>query len=98
MNLLEALAAVEEPQIGRSLGELAFLGDVNETAKTVELLLPVTNWPNIAALRTRIAEVWPGSEVVIRAMNETGKDMLAKYKETSEGGLALQISVAVPAC
>ena len=70
MNLLEALAAVEEPQIGRSLGELAFLGDVNETAKTVELLLPVTNWPNIAALRTRIAEVWPGSEVVIRAMNE----------------------------
>jgi L-serine dehydratase len=37
-------------------------------------------------------------DAVIRAMNETGKDMMSKYKETSEGGLALQISVAVPAC
>jgi L-serine dehydratase len=37
-------------------------------------------------------------DAVIRAMNETGKDMMTKYKETSEGGLALQISVAVPAC
>jgi len=35
---------------------------------------------------------------VICAMNETGKDMMSKYKETSEGGLALQISVAVPVC
>lgn len=37
-------------------------------------------------------------DAVIRAMNETGKNMLSIYKETSEGGLALQISVAVPAC
>lgn len=37
-------------------------------------------------------------DAVIRAMNETGKNMMSIYKETSEGGLAQQISVAVPAC
>lgn len=37
-------------------------------------------------------------DAVIRAMNETGKNMMTIYKETSEGGLALQISVGVPAC
>jgi L-serine dehydratase len=30
-------------------------------------------------------------DVVIRTMAETGKDMSAKYKETSEGGLALHM-------
>ncbi len=33
---------------------------------------------------------------VIHTMRETGKDMMAKYKETSEGGLAT--SVALPEC
>ncbi len=33
---------------------------------------------------------------VIKTMNETGKDMMSKYKETSEGGLAT--SVALPEC
>jgi L-serine dehydratase len=37
-------------------------------------------------------------DAVIRAMNETGKNMMSIYKETSEGGLALQISVNSPAC
>jgi L-serine dehydratase len=37
-------------------------------------------------------------DAVIRAMNETGKNMMSIYKETSEGGLAQQISVAVTAC
>lgn len=37
-------------------------------------------------------------DAVIRAMNETGKNMQSKYKETSEGGLALQISLAMTAC
>jgi L-serine deaminase len=31
-------------------------------------------------------------------MRETGENMKSIYKETSEGGLALQVSVAVPAC
>lgn len=37
-------------------------------------------------------------DAVIRAMRETGENMMHIYKETSEGGLALQVSVAVPAC
>ena len=35
---------------------------------------------------------------VIKTMWETSKDMLSKYKETSEGGLALQISVNQAEC
>ena len=37
-------------------------------------------------------------DAVIRTMWETAKDMNAKYKETSEGGLALQIPVNVSEC
>jgi L-serine dehydratase len=35
---------------------------------------------------------------VIKTMWETAKDMGDKYKETSEGGLALNVSVRVPEC
>ncbi len=37
-------------------------------------------------------------DACIRAMKETGENMKSIYKETSEGGLALQVSVNVPAC
>ncbi len=35
---------------------------------------------------------------VIDTMWQTAQDMSDKYKETSEGGLALKVSVAVPEC
>ncbi len=35
---------------------------------------------------------------VIVTMDQTAKDMSQKYKETSEGGLAVNISVRVPEC
>lgn len=35
---------------------------------------------------------------VIKTMWETAKDMNEKYKETSEGGLAIQIPVSLPEC
>ena len=35
---------------------------------------------------------------VIKTMWETGQDMMDKYKETSEGGLAVQVSVNLPEC
>lgn len=35
---------------------------------------------------------------VIAAMRETGEDMQSKYKETSEGGLALFVPVNLPEC
>lgn len=37
-------------------------------------------------------------DAVIRAMKETGQNMKSIYKETSEGGLALQVTVATPVC
>lgn len=37
-------------------------------------------------------------DAVICAMKETGKNMKTMYKETSEGGLALQVSFAATAC
>lgn len=37
-------------------------------------------------------------DAVIRAMKETGENMKHIYKETSEGGLALQVSVGIPTC
>ncbi|MBT3180540.1 MAG: L-serine ammonia-lyase [Candidatus Marinimicrobia bacterium] len=35
---------------------------------------------------------------VIKTMWETAKDMGMKYKETSEGGLAIQVSISLPEC
>jgi L-serine dehydratase len=37
-------------------------------------------------------------DAVIKTMWETAQDMMSKYKETAEGGLALQISVNEPEC
>ena len=35
---------------------------------------------------------------VIKTMWETAQNMMSKYKETAEGGLALQISINQPEC
>lgn len=37
-------------------------------------------------------------DAVIQTMKETGQNMKTMYKETSEGGLALQVTVATPIC
>ena len=37
-------------------------------------------------------------DTVISTMWDTAQDMSHKYKETAEGGLALQIAVNVPEC
>lgn len=50
------------------------------------------------ALESDPARARVSLDTVIRSMWETAKDMNAKYKETSEGGLALQIPVSVIEC
>jgi len=50
------------------------------------------------ALQRDPSEACVSLDAVIRTMWETAKDMHAKYKETSEGGLALQIAVNVSEC
>jgi len=37
-------------------------------------------------------------DTVIKVMYETAKDMSTKYKETSLGGLASRVSLALPEC
>ena len=71
-TLRDDLAAIREPQLVRSLEELGFLGDVTESggAVRVELVLPVTNWPHLDALRAAVDEISPGAEVVVRTMND----------------------------
>jgi L-serine dehydratase len=50
------------------------------------------------ALQRDAAEARVSLDAVIRTMWETAQDMNDKYKETSEGGLAVQISVNVSEC
>jgi L-serine dehydratase len=44
----------------------------------------------------RLAKV--SLDAVIKTMWETAQDMNTKYKETSQGGLAVNISISVPEC
>ena len=66
------LSAVVEPQMVRTLGELGFLGDVVETGESlkVELVLPVSSWPNLALLEASIQQIVPDATVVVRPMDE----------------------------
>ena len=66
------LSAIIEPQLVRTLGELGFLGDVAEVNSSlkVELILPVSSWPNLALLEDSIHAIVPGAVVVVRPMNE----------------------------
>ncbi|MGH9020260.1 MAG: Mrp/NBP35 family ATP-binding protein [Acidimicrobiales bacterium] len=64
----DAVAAVVEPQIGRTLGELGFVGEVSDDA--VELILPVTNWPPRSVIEERVAAAAPGARLSVRSMTE----------------------------
>ena len=50
------------------------------------------------ALQRDPAEARVSLDAVVRTMWETARDMNDKYKETSEGGLAVQIAVNVSEC
>jgi L-serine dehydratase len=50
------------------------------------------------ALESDPAQAKVPLDAVIRSMWQTALDMSTKYKETSEGGLALQIPVSVSEC
>ena len=50
------------------------------------------------ALASDPADAKVSLDAVISSMWHTAQDMNAKYKETAEGGLALQIAVNVTEC
>jgi L-serine dehydratase len=56
---------------------------------------------NAARLAMKNEEDYHGRvslDQVIAAMRQTGEDMKSLYKETSEGGLALHVSIGLPEC
>ena len=75
------LAAILEPQLVRTLGDLGFVGDVSMDGETahVQLVLPVTQWPNIGLLEASIQLAAPGAVVTVRAMNEEELLALRNY-------------------
>jgi L-serine dehydratase len=50
------------------------------------------------ALESDPAEARVSLDAVIRTMWQTAQDMSSRYKETAEGGLAVQIPVSLPEC
>jgi ATP-binding protein involved in chromosome partitioning len=80
-QLRSHLAAIREPQLVRTLAELGFLGEVDESggAIRVELVLPVTNWPHLETLRASVFERAPGADVVVRTMNDDERLALRNF-------------------
>ena len=80
-ELPQKVAQIVEPQLVRTLGELGFLGQVGEAngAARVELVLPVTGWPNLALIEASIEAISPGASVVVRAMNDDEKLTLRNF-------------------
>ncbi len=71
-DIRDALASILEPQLVRPLGELGFLGAVDDSGGDlrVELVLPFLNWPNLPTLTERILAIQPAAQVVTRSMND----------------------------
>ncbi len=80
-QLRSDLAAIREPQLVRTLGELGFLGevDMDGAAPRVELVLPVVNWPHLETLRAAVLSLAPGADVVVRAMNDAERLELRNF-------------------
>ncbi len=80
-DLHRAVSALVEPQLVRPLGELGFVGGVDDASghPVVELVLPVTNWPHLDTLRAAISALDPGAEVRLRTMDDDGRRALRDY-------------------
>jgi ATP-binding protein involved in chromosome partitioning len=87
-ELHSELSAIIEPQLVRTLGELGFLGAIGEVngSVRVELVLPVTQWPNLDALEAAVLEKAPGATVVVRAMDEDERFALRNFLRGAMAG------------
>ena len=85
-----ALAAIMEPQVLRTLGELGFLDPVVTTAQGLEvtLVLPAANWPQRAYLEEQITSVAAGATLTVRTMNEEELLRLRNFLRGSMTGAA----------
>lgn len=87
-QLRNDLAGIVEPQLVRTLDQLGFFGGATEVdgRVEVELVLPVTQWPNLALLEAAIAERSPGARVTVRTMNDDERLGLRNYLRGAMAG------------
>ena len=78
--LRSQIAALVEPQLVRPLGDLGFLGAVEDGPRPrVELVLPVTGWPTLEALTAAITALSPAAQVVVTGMDDDQRLALRNY-------------------
>ena len=89
-ELRTAIAAIVEPQLVRSLGELGFVGSVEEEGGVVrvELVVPVTQWPNLAMIEAAVRNLAPTSTIAVRAMNDEERLELRNFLRGAMAGEA----------
>jgi ATP-binding protein involved in chromosome partitioning len=87
-TLRSEIGQIIEPQLVRTLDELGFLAGLDEQGGTVrvELALPVTGWPNLAAIEASIDALSPGATVAVRAMNNEEKLGLRNFLRGAMAG------------
>lgn len=87
-TLRETIADIFEPQLVRPLGEIGFVGRVDETTSLVELLLPFTNWPTANEIESAIASAAPGVTVTRTSMDADQLLALRNYLRAEMRGAA----------
>ena len=80
-DLRDRLAAVVDPELVRPLGDLGFLGVLEERDGTphLELVLPVTSWPTAGALESMLRAVEPSLVIHRRAMTDDERFSLRNF-------------------
>jgi ATP-binding protein involved in chromosome partitioning len=86
-QLRSQIAAIIEPQLVRPIGELGFVGNVTDgDSVTVELVLPVLEWPHLEMLRSAIVALEPTATVVTRSMDDEERLALRHYLRGAMAG------------
>lgn len=86
--LRDQVLAIIEPQLVRPLGALGFVGEVvdSPSGPVVELVLPVTQWPNLEIIEASIRALSATATVRVRSMNEDERLGLRNYLRGAMAG------------
>jgi ATP-binding protein involved in chromosome partitioning len=82
----DAILAVVEPQLVRTIGELGFLAGID--GDEVVLALPALPWPNEDSIEAAILEIAPGATVGARMMKDDERLALRNFLRGQMSGVA----------
>ncbi len=87
-QFVEAIHAVIDPQLVRPIGELGFVGSIEERSGSlhVQLALPFLEWPHLERISELIVEAVPGSTIMTRSMNDEERLALRHYLRSAMAG------------